>query len=295
MAVPQACMIEAEAAQFAYGGGSGPERGAIAVDDLTLHIAKGEFVAVVGRNGSGKSTAARLMTSLLLPDSGVIRIGGIDTRDEGLIWDVRRMAGMVFQDPDSQIVGSTVEEDIAFGPENLGLPPAEIARRVRDALAATGMTEHHDRAPHLLSGGEKQKVALAGVLAMEPECIVLDETTAMLDPTDRDDILALVRRLNRERGLTVVQITHHMDEAAQADRVVVLDAGRVVRDDRPERVFAEAAAIRTRGLDLPQVAELFDLLIQDGFDLPAGVLDGDEALAALLKLHADGAADVHQG
>jgi energy-coupling factor transport system ATP-binding protein len=293
-ATPGEEMIETHAVEFSYGSGSQPGSGVKALDGVTLDIGKGDFVVVLGRNGSGKSTLARMFNALLLPANGLVRIEGMDTRDEAQVWEVRRRAGMVFPNPDNQLVGTTVEEDTAFGPENLGLAPETINVRVRDALRAVAMAEHADRAPHLLSGGEKQRVSLAGILAMKPECIILDEATAMLDPAGRDEIMALVRRLNREEGITVVQITHDMDEAVHADRLLVLDAGRVVLDGKPEAVFADVSRLKEAGLELPQVTELFHLLQQDGFDLPHGVLETNEAVTALLALDSRRGHDVRQ-
>lgn len=294
MPVPFKKIIETQAVEYSYAAGNRPASGAKALDGITLTIGKGDFVSVVGRNGSGKSTFARLLNALLLPTGGVVSINGIDTRDEAQTWEVRRIAGMVFQDPDSQIIGTTVEEDAAFGPENLGLPPEMIGRRVRDALQAVAMADYVGRAPHLLSGGEKQKVSLAGILAMKPECLILDEATAMLDPAGRKEVMASLRRLNREEGITVLHITHQMEEAALADRVLVLDAGRVVLDGKPGEVFSNVSGIREAGLDLPQVTELFELLNREGFDLPEGILDPDEAVEALLALYRGGGDDVRQ-
>lgn len=286
-------MVAVSDTAFSYATGIRTGNGAPALDGISLNIARGEFVALLGQNGSGKSTLARLLNALLLPDSGVVCVGGIDTRDESLRWEVRRLAGMVFQNPDNQIVGTTVEEDAAFGPENLGLPAAEIAGRVREALEAVALTGQEGRAPHLLSAGEKQRLALAGVLAMQPSCVILDEATAMLDPASRGEVMALLRRLNREEGITVVQITHHVEEAALADRIIVLDAGKVVLDGSPAAVFSDAQVIRELGLGLPPVTELFDLLAQDGFALPVGVVDIDEAVGLLSRLAADGGHDGH--
>jgi energy-coupling factor transport system ATP-binding protein len=268
-------MIETHAVEYSYGAGSRPESGAKALNSVTLSVEKGDFVAVIGRNGSGKSTLARMFNALLLPTSGQVRIGGMDTRDEAQLWEVRRRAGMVFSNPDNQLVGTTVEEDVAFGPENLGLPPESISMRVRDSLRAVDMAEHADRAPHLLSGGEKQRVSLAGILAMKPECIILDEATAMLDPAGRNEIMAQIRRLNREEGITVVHITHELDGT-------------------PATVFANVPRLKELGLDLPQVSELFHLLHHDGFDLPPGILGTDEAVAALLALDSCRGHDVRQ-
>jgi energy-coupling factor transport system ATP-binding protein len=273
-------MIRTSATEFSYpaSGSAAP-----AVAGVSLCIGKGEFVSVLGRNGSGKSTLARLFNALLLPTCGEVRTGGIDSRDPEGSWEIRRLAGMVFPNPDNQFVGSTVEEDVAFGPENLGLPPVTIAQRVHDALQVTGMARHAARAPHLLSGGEKQRVALAGILAMAPDCLILDEATAMLDGAGRAEIMALVRRLNREHGLTVIHITHDPEEAALADRIVVLAEGRVVLDGTPRDVFADSDLLRQAGLELPPVTELCRLLRSDGFDIPAGILLREEAVAALLN------------
>jgi energy-coupling factor transport system ATP-binding protein len=279
VAVSAVNIAEISGVEFSYVPGA-PK----ALDGITLRIARGEFVALVGRNGSGKSTLARQLNALFLPTAGVVRVKGMDTRDESKLWDVRRGVGILFQDPDNQIIGTTVEEDTAFGPENLGLSPEEIEYRVRAALHAVGMADHGESAPHLLSGGEKQRVALAGVLAMGPELIVLDEATSMLDPSAREEIMGHLRRLNREEGITLLHITHRMDEAAQADRIVVMDEGRVVLDGTPGEVFSDASLIRGMGLELPPLTELFELLKQDGFDLPSGVTDPDEALEALMAL-----------
>jgi len=266
-----------------------------ALDGISVQIAQGEFVAVIGRNGSGKTTFARMLNALLLPIGGNVRIHGIDTRDENQVWDVRRRIGMIFQDPDSQIIGTTVEEDVAFGPENLGLAPLEILERVQNSLHAVAMSHHLHTPPHLLSGGEKQKVSLAGILAMQPDCIILDEATALLDPAGRKEVMGLVRRLNRERGITVLHITHDMEEACLADRVMVLDVGKIMLDGTPEKVFADKSELREAGLELPQIAELFSLLNQEGFDLPTGALSMDKALTSLLNgIKPDRDQHVHQ-
>lgn len=276
-------MIELQGVEFSYPHNKKEAEGKKALDQITLSIKKGEFVALLGRNGSGKSTLARLLNALSSPAQGTVMIHGLDTRDASQVWNVRRMTGMVFPDPDNQIIGTTVEEDVAFGPENLSLPPTEIMRRVQEALQAVGLTELAGSAPHLLSGGEKQRLALAGVLAMQPECIVLDEATSLLDPIGREEVLTLVRRLNREKGITVVHITHHMEEVGFADRILVLDNGKVVLDGAPREIFVDGARIKELGLDLPAVTELFALLNQDGFDLPPGILTCTEALTALGK------------
>ena len=293
MAVSAGNIVETTSVEYSHDAGSRPGSGAKALDGITVNIAGGEFVALIGRNGSGKSTLARHLNAILLPTGGVVRIKGMDTRDEPNVWDVRRGVGMLFQDPDNQIIGTTVEEDTAFGPENLGLSPEVIEARVRAALHAVGMADHAESAPHLLSGGEKQRLALAGVLAMGPELIILDEATSMLDPSAREEVMGLLRRLNREEGITILHITHRMEEAAQADRIVVMDAGRVVLGGTPGEVFSNASLIRELGLELPPVTELFDLLRQDGFDLPAGITDADEALEALMAINSGRMGHVH--
>ncbi|MDR7422971.1 MAG: energy-coupling factor transporter ATPase [Armatimonadota bacterium] len=249
-----------------------------ALDGLSCSIRAGEFVGVVGGNGSGKSTFARHLNALLLPTAGEVRVGGLDTRDRAATWEVRRRVGMVFQNPDNQLVAAVVEEDVAFGPENLGLPPAEIRRRVDEALEAVGLAELRRRAPHQLSGGQKQRVAIAGVLAMRPACIVLDEATTMLDPQGRAEVLATVEALNRRDGITVVLISHAMDDLVAADRVLALDAGRLVADGPPAEVFERVDATPGGRLDAPPVVRLARELRQAGLRLPPGLLTV-EALA----------------
>ena len=254
------------------------------LDGVSLSIRPGEFVAVLGHNGSGKSTLAKHFNAILLPTSGKVYVDGMDTCDEDKLLDIRRRVGMVFQNPDNQIVASVVEEDVAFGPENLGVPSAEIRQRVDEALAAGGMTEYAHHAPHLLSGGQKQRVAIAGVLAMSPECIVLDEPTAMLDPVGRKEVLDTIRRLNAEAGITVVLITHHMDEAAQADRLIVMHDGHIMADGRPEQVFQNVDGLRSLGLEVPEPVALLYELRQSGVDVPLTALTVDECAGALAKL-----------
>ncbi len=258
------------------------------LDGLTLSVRRGEFVAVLGHNGSGKSTLAKHFNAILLPSGGKAYVDGMDTCDENLLLDIRRRVGMVFQNPDNQIVASVVEEDVAFGPENLGVPSKEIRTRVDSALAAVGMTEYARHAPHLLSGGQKQRVAIAGVLAMRPECIVLDEPTAMLDPAGRREVLDTVKRLNREQGITVVLITHHMDEAAQADRLIVMHDGHIMADDSPEQVFQNVDGLRSLGLEVPEPVALLYELRQAGVDVPLTALTVDECAGVLKKLLAQG-------
>ena len=237
-------------------------------EDLDLTIEQGSFVAVLGRNGCGKSTLAKHMNAVLLPSGGKMWVYGLDTSLEERIIDVRRTVGMVFQNPDNQIVSNVVEEDVAFAPENLGVEPSEIRKRVDEALNTVGMYEYRDRAPHLLSGGQKQRVAIAGVIAMQPKCIVLDEPTAMLDPQGRNDVLDTVRRLNKEKGVTVVLITHHMREAALADRVIVMADGGIRADGTPKQVFSQVELMHSLGLSVPDTVELLHELRQRGFDLP---------------------------
>ena len=242
------------------------------LDGVDLTIEKGSFVVVLGHNGSGKSTLAKTFNGVLLPAGGKVYVEGLDTADANLLLAIRQRVGMVFQNPDNQIVANVVEEDVAFAPENLGVPSEEIRRRVDDALAAVGMSEFVRHAPHLLSGGQKQRIAIAGVLAMEPDCVVLDEATAMLDPVGRREVLETVHRLNREKGITVVLITHHMNEAEQADRVVVMDDGHLVMDGTPAEVFTQVEKLRSMGLTVPDTVDLLDRLRRDGVDVPLTAL-----------------------
>ena len=253
----------------------------LALDKVTLSIPQGEFVAVIGHNGSGKSTLAKHLNALLIPTSGECIVNGMDTRLNENLWNVRQTVGMVFQNPDNQIVASLVEEDVAFGPENLGLPPEEIVRRVDTALAMVGMTEYRFHAPHLLSGGQKQRVAIAGVLAMNPRCLVLDEPTAMLDPVGRLEVLEAVSRLHSEEQITVVYITHFMEEAVAAERVIVMEDGKVVMDGTPSLVFSQVERIRALGLDVPVAADVAELLRQKGMRLPEGIITDEELAVAL--------------
>ena len=253
--------------------------------DITLD--EGAFIAVLGHNGSGKSTFAKHMNALLLPTEGTVWVHGIDTKDEARLWDVRQSVGMVFQNPDNQIVATIVEEDVAFGPENLGVKAEEIQSRVEEALRAVGMEEYTTHAPHFLSGGQKQRIAIAGVLAMKPRCIVLDEPTAMLDPIGRRDVLDAVKRLNREDGISVVLITHYMEEAVQADRVIVMEEGKVVMDGAPKEVFRHVEELKAIGLDVPQVTEIAHKLRQKGIDLPEGILTIEEMVGAICRLKSE--------
>ena len=243
-----------------------------AVSHVTLEVERGSFVAVLGHNGSGKSTLAKLMNALFLPTEGRVLVCGMDTLTEERVWNIRRHAGMVFQNPDNQIVANVVREDVAFGLENLGVPQDEMVRRVEAALSAVRMSEFAETAPHMLSGGQKQRVAIAGVLAMEPELIIMDEATAMLDPSGRAEVLATVRKLNREKGMTVVWITHFMEEAAQADRLIVMNDGSVAMEGTPRQVFSRVEEIKALGLDVPPMAELAQTLRDKGLPLPEGIL-----------------------
>ena len=278
-------MIETKALEFAYPAEEG-EKPVLALRGVDTAIEKGSFVVVLGHNGSGKSTFAKSLNAILLPCGGKVYVEGMDTQDEACLLEIRRRVGMVFQNPDNQIVANVVEEDVAFAPENLGVPPEEIRRRVDEALKAVGMSEFTTHAPHLLSGGQKQRIAIAGVLAMEPECIVLDEATAMLDPVGRREVLATVHRLNREKGMTVVLITHHMNEAEEADRVVVMDDGAVVMDGSPKEVFTQVEPLRSLGLTVPDTVDLLDRLRHHGVEVPLDALRVEEcadAIAAALQ------------
>lgn len=275
-------MIQTDALSFSYPVEEGQRR-TTALDNVTLSIEKGSFVVVLGHNGSGKSTLAKHMNAVLLPSGGAVYVEGMDTKKEELLLEIRRRVGMVFQNPDNQIVANVVEEDVAFAPENLGVPTAEIRRRVDDALAAVGMTEFTRHAPHLLSGGQKQRVAIAGVIAMEPECIVLDEATAMLDPSGRREVLDTVHRLNRKRGITVVHITHHMSEAADADRVIVMNDGVVAMDGAPREIFSRVEELQALGLAAPDTVELLRRLNRHGMDLPLTAITVDECARAIFQ------------
>lgn len=248
-------LIEFQNVSFSYGTDEGEERVDV-IDNLNLNIEKGSFTAVLGHNGSGKSTLAKLTNGILFPQQGKVLVDGSETKPDDSIFDIRKKVGMVFQNPDNQIVASIVEEDVAFGVENLGVLPQECRRRVDDAMKTVGIYEQRLKAPHKLSGGQKQRVAVAGIIAMKPECIVLDEPTAMLDPSGRAEVLETIKKLNKEDGITVVLITHYMDEAVQADRVVVMDGGQIVMDDTPQNVFAKVDEVKSYGLDVPQATEL---------------------------------------
>jgi len=254
----------------------------LTLDGVTLEIEEGTFTAVLGRNGSGKSTLARHMNALLLPAGGTVYVAGMDTRSDSMLLDIRRTVGMVFQNPDNQIVANVVEEDVAFAPENLGCPPEEIRRRVDEALKRVGMYGYREHAPHLLSGGQKQRIAIAGVLAMDPRCVVFDEPTAMLDPQGRKDVMEIIRML-QTKGVTVILITHHMDEAAQADRVIVMKKGSVVMDGTPRALFSQAEALTELGLEVPDTIALLRKLNEEGFDLPPDALSIEECAQAIAR------------
>ena len=277
-----AVMIETKDLTYTYPAPEG-ETNPPALRGVSVTIEKGSFTVVLGHNGSGKSTFAKHLNAVLLPRGGAVYVEGMDTRDERMLLEIRRRTGMVFQNPDNQIVANVVEEDVAFGPENLGVPTAEIRRRVDDALAAVGMEQFARHAPHLLSGGQKQRIAIAGILAMEPECIVLDEATAMLDPAGRREVIDTVRRLNRERGITVVLITHHMAEAESADRVIVMNDGQVAMDGAPHDVFAQVDRLHELGLAAPDTVELLHLLREAGMDVPLTGLTVDECADTICR------------
>ena len=272
--------IQVNDLHYTYEGQDGDETH-IVFDGLSLSIEQGSFVAVLGHNGCGKSTLAKHFNAILLPAGGSVTVYGMDTKDEAMLLAIRQHVGMVFQNPDNQIVSNVVEEDVAFAPENLGVPSEEIQRRVDAALKTVGMYEYRAHAPQLLSGGQKQRVAIAGVLAMKPKCIVLDEPTAMLDPQGRREVIETVERLNREEGMTVVLITHHMDEATHAGRVVAMNDGKIVADGTPAEVFSQVELLRSVGLSVPETTELLYALRADGFDLPLDALSIDQCAQAL--------------
>lgn len=256
----------------------------LALDKITLSVKKGEFLAVVGHNGSGKSTLSKLMNALLLPTLGTVIVDGIDTTDSERTFDIRRRVGLVLQNPDNQLVTSIVEDDVAFAPENLGVEPAEIRRRVDEALKAVDMYEYRHDATYNLSGGQKQRVAIAGVVAMQPQCIVLDEPTAMLDPQGRDEVISTVTKLNKEKGITVVLVTHYMEEAASADRIIVVDSGKVLTQGTPKEVFSKVELLKSHSLSVPQPTELIYMLKMSGADIPENVITDEECIEAVVKL-----------
>lgn len=276
-------ILEFQNVSFRYEGSSEKEQLPLAVRDVSFSVKKGDFVAILGHNGSGKSTLAKLSNSILLPESGKVLVNGMDTADESLSYDIRRTVGVVFQNPDNQIVASVVEEDVAFGPENLGVPPEEIRKRVDNALKAVGMYEYRKHEPHKLSGGQKQRVAIAGMIAMLPECIVLDEPTAMLDPRGRKEVMDTILKLNREMGMTVVFITHFMEEAVRASRVIVMGNAEILMDGTPREVFRQADRVKAAGLDVPIPAELARALQKRGVPMPDDILTASEFTEYFLK------------
>ena len=262
---------------------------------VNLEIKKGEFVALLGHNGSGKSTIAKMFNAMLLPAGGRVYVEGMDTLDESLLYEIRRRVGLVLQNPDNQLVASIVEEDVAFGPENLGIAPEEIRRRVDDALKAVEMYDYRLNAPYKLSGGQKQRIAIAGIIAIQPECIVLDEPTAMLDPRGREEVLRTIHKLNQEKGITIVLITHYMDEAVQASRVVVMDNGQILLQGTPEEVFAHVELLKKHKLDVPQATELIYRLRASGYPLPECVLNEEDCVAALERILKEPVGDEFSG
>ena len=282
-------MVKAEGLTYAYTRLTETDHGTeekkiTALEQVDIEIEKGEFVVVLGHNGSGKSTFAKHINALLQPTGGTLWVKGMDTQQEEKVWDIRQTAGMVFQNPDNQLVATVVEEDIAFGPENMGIEPKEIRRRVDDALATVRMSEFAAYTPSKLSGGQKQRIAIAGVLAMKPDCIVLDEPTAMLDPVGRKEVMETIERLNREEGITIILITHYMDEAVRGDRVYVIDDGHLVMQGHPKEIFAQVETLKGYGLYVPQVTETAYLLRKEGIDLPGDILTIEEMVGALCQL-----------
>ena len=276
--------LQAEDLSFHYTDEEGKAASHEIFAHLDLTIEPGTFVAILGHNGCGKSTLAKHMNAIVLPTGGRMLVADMDTREEEKLYDIRQRVGMVFQNPDNQIVATIVEEDVAFGPENLGVPPEEIRARVDEALKAVGMYEYRMHAPSQLSGGQKQRVAIAGIIAMRPSCIVLDEPTAMLDPKGRQEVMETIRKLNRDYGITILLITHYMDEAAQADRVLVMDAGKILLDDTPEEVFSHVDEMKAVGLDVPQVTELVDELRKCGMELDPHIITEEACAEALMQL-----------
>ena len=276
-------MIECRNLVFKYTASENQEE-KIAINDVNLQITEGEFIAILGHNGSGKSTMAKHMNALLIPTDGKMLVNKMDTSDMNNLWNIRETAGMVFQNPDNQLVATIVEEDVAFGPENLGVAPEEIRKRVDEALERVGMSEYKKHAPHLLSGGQKQRIAIAGILAMQPKCIIFDEPTALLDPSGRKEVLDTIIDLNRNYGITVILITHYMDEAAKADRIVVMDKGKLILDGKPRDVFSNVEKMKNIGLDVPQVTELSYELQKVGINIDTRILDVNEMVNAICQL-----------
>ncbi|WP_283595659.1 energy-coupling factor transporter ATPase [Paraclostridium bifermentans] len=255
-----------------------------AIDNLSLNVKQGEFVVVIGHNGSGKSTLSKNLNAILMPTTGNIYINGLNTKEEKNLWDIRQTAGMVFQNPDNQIVATIVEEDVAFGPENLGIDPPEIRKRVEESLKSVGMYDMRDRQPHLLSGGQKQRVAIAGIIAMKPKCIIFDEATAMLDPSGRKEVMKTIKRLNKEENISIMHITHFMEEAVDADRVIVMEKGKKVLEGTPKEVFSKVKMLKSIGLDVPCMTELSKELKEEGLDIDGDILTVDEMVVKLCQL-----------
>ncbi len=277
-------ILSAEHIVFRYDA----ERDDRALNDVSMSVKKGEFVAVLGANGCGKSTLAKHFNAILWPESGTVFVEGLDVTEEENVYDIRQKVGMVFQNPDNQIVATVVEEDVAFALENLGVPPTEIRARIDEAMQTAGIYKYREKAPHQLSGGQKQRVAIAGLLAMRPDCLILDEATAMLDPYGREHVMRTIRKLNHEHGITVVAITHYMEEATEADRVLVMSEGKVVMNGTPKEVFSQTEKIRALHLDVPQAAELRDELVKAGIPMPEGIISIDECAEALQKILTEG-------
>lgn len=255
-----------------------------AIDDVSLDVSPGQFIAILGHNGSGKSTLAKHLNALLFPTEGAVWVNGMDSRDQSLLWDIRQTAGMVFQNPDNQIIGQVVEEDVGFGPENMGVPTEKIWQRVEESLKTVGMYEYRKKSPNRLSGGQKQRVSIAGVIAMHPKCIIMDEPTAMLDPSGRADVIKAARKLNLEENITIILITHYMEEAIQADRVFVMDNGKIAMQGSPREVFSQVERMQELHLDVPQVTLLGHLLRKKGLEIPEGILTREELSDVLMKL-----------
>ena len=277
-------MIKFDKVSYSYPASEEGQVNRLALNDVSFTIYEGEFVVILGHNGSGKSTAAKHMNSLLVPTEGKVYINDLDSSIPNNTWDIRKNCGMVFQNPDNQMVATIVEEDVAFGPENLGVEPSEIRKRVDDSLKKVGMYEYRRHAPHLLSGGQKQRIAIAGILAMMPKCIVLDEPTAMLDPSGRKEVIKTIKDINKNLGITVILITHYMDEAAEADRIILMDEGRIITEGKPREVLTQVETMKNIGLDVPQVTELAYELAQSGIKIQKEILNVDEMVSALCQL-----------
>lgn len=276
-------MIKVNNVSYAYPVVNGQEA-VNALDGVSFEVKRGEFIGIIGHNGSGKSTLSKLLNAIILPLSGDVMINGMDTREETNVWSIRQTAGMVFQNPDNQLVATIVEEDVAFGPENLGIPPAEIRERVDQALAIVEMEQYAQQKPHQLSGGQKQRIAIAGILAMEPDCIIFDEPTAMLDPSGRREVMETIKKLNREKKMTVIHVTHYMSEIIDANRIIVMDKGKIVMKGKPSEIFTQVEALKEIGLDVPQMTELSFELNKEGLLLDTSILNIEEMVDALCQL-----------